>query len=168
MFQHRKYYAIIAVISMIISVIGIYYLNQIYVGASYQAIKYTGITEAQYLKQYALTNQFILILSPIMTICYFSVLVTLLQYKVVQQLLKPLRTYGQMALTNYIGQTLLILLFSYGLGLSYCRLIHTANLCLIILVIQLIFSSLWLSYFKYGPLEYLWKIGTYFKMFPIK
>ncbi|WP_323705448.1 DUF418 domain-containing protein [Mammaliicoccus sciuri] len=168
MYQHRKYYAIIALLTMIISVIGIYYLNQIYVGASYQAIKYTGITEAQYLKQYALTNQLILILSPIMTICYFSVLVTLLQYKVVQQLLKPLRTYGQMALTNYIGQTLLILLFSYGFGLSDCRLIHTANLCLIILVIQLIFSSLWLSYFKYGPLEYLWKIGTYFKMFPIK
>lgn len=73
-----------------------------------------------------------------------------------------LAAFGRMALTNYILQTVIVLLITilaggYGtLPLSLAPILWIA-----IFPIQIILSNLWLSRFPYGPLEWLWRWGTY-------
>lgn len=166
--QHRMYYAIIMVISLLISIVGIYFMSQTYVGPSYEAIQHTGLSVGEYNNRYDETGNNIIRLSPVISVFYFTFLVTIIQFKVVQKLLIPLRFYGRMALSNYIGQTLLILLFGYLLNMYEAHLTVTGQLAIMIVVVQLFISSIWLTYFKYGPLEYIWKVCTYFKKFAIK
>lgn len=70
-----------------------------------------------------------------------------------------------MALTNYLGNTALIILvvqfLSVGIAMS-------AMVALLIIVFQMIFSMLWLRYFRYGPLEYIWRLLTYLQFFSIR
>ena len=71
---------------------------------------------------------------------------------------------GQMALTNYISQTIICIMIFYGIGL---KLALTSPLWLIILItltiyaVQILASKLWLRYFRFGPLEWLWRMMTY-------
>lgn len=72
---------------------------------------------------------------------------------------------GRLALTNYIGQTLLCqwLLFP-GFALGLHGALSIAELYVLAAVIisgQLAFSGVYLKHFAYGPLEWLWRWGTY-------
>ncbi len=78
---------------------------------------------------------------------------------------------GQMALTNYLMQSVLccFVFMSYGLGLA--AKLGPAKLTLIALaiyVIQMIYSHIWLKYFRFGPMEWLWRSLTYRKMQPFR
>ncbi|MDX8367937.1 DUF418 domain-containing protein [Cytobacillus sp. IB215665] len=104
----------------------------------------------------------------ILSAFYVGLLLLLLQTKIVQTLLFPLKYYGRMALTNYLGQTAFIFLagnlFNFTANLTY---IQTLLLCLTIYVIQIIFSVAWLRLFKMGPLEWVWRVFTYWKLTPL-
>lgn len=79
--------------------------------------------------------------------------------------------YGRMALTNYFMQTIIGTALLYGWGLSYLgelRSIYTFLIGIAIVILQMLFSKWWLSNYKYGPLEWLWRSLTYFKVFPFK
>lgn len=74
-----------------------------------------------------------------------------------------LRDYGRMAFTNYIMQTFLLLfalvfLLQCNETISY---VVAAITCVIIVIGQIIFSVIWLRFFKYGLFEWLWRCGTY-------
>lgn len=76
----------------------------------------------------------------------------------------PLEAVGRMAFTNYLLQTVLCtsLFASWGFGL-FGRL-DRAQLWLVVLsvwALQLVASPLWLSRFRYGPLEWVWRTVTY-------
>jgi uncharacterized protein len=65
---------------------------------------------------------------------------------------------GRMALTNYLLQTLLCTTLFYHLGLFQ----HFSRSQLLLLVapvwlVNLLLSTLWLRYFRQGPLEWLWR-----------
>jgi uncharacterized protein len=70
-----------------------------------------------------------------------------------------------MALTIYLLQTFfgLLLFYHFGLGL-FDRTSPAINVLMGIVVffIQLKFAQLWLSKFRQGPVEWLWKGLTYF------
>lgn len=67
-----------------------------------------------------------------------------------------------MALTNYVGQTVLILGAGYLFDLyGKVGYVQTTLICLAIYVVQIAFSSLWLSVYKMGPLEWIWSTFTY-------
>jgi len=74
--------------------------------------------------------------------------------------------YGRMSLTNYIGQSIMggILYLGYGFGLAQYA---GATLCILIALgiftLQWLFSRYWLSVRQQGPLETLWKKGTWCK-----
>lgn len=73
-------------------------------------------------------------------------------------------TVGKMALTNYILQSTLSILFFYSIGLGFFSKFGFTFLmiyCCIFFVFQIIFSKLWLQKFKQGPLEWLWRKFTY-------
>lgn len=77
---------------------------------------------------------------------------------------------GRMALTNYISQSLIGILLFYGLGFGLGTrfgLIHIEFAALIVFIVQIVLSRLWLYYFRFGPLEWLWRICTYGKYYPI-
>ncbi len=77
---------------------------------------------------------------------------------------------GRMALTNYILQSAIVTLIANGYGLGQMGRIGPAGaLALIppILLLQIVCSHLWMRRFQYGPLEWLWRMGTYGRSFPI-
>ncbi|MFP7484350.1 DUF418 domain-containing protein [Priestia filamentosa] len=105
---------------------------------------------------------------PIISAFYVGLLLLLLQTKMVRILLSPLKYYGRMALTNYLGQTAFILLagnllFKSASAITYMQSLY---ICLAIYVIQIVFSLIWLRLFRMGPLEWIWRIVTYWKMGP--
>ncbi len=81
-----------------------------------------------------------------------------------------LANVGKMALTNYIGQSLIATFIFYGWGLGLFGSVNRAAQLLFVVAIwgfQLIFSSWWLTRFRYGPLEWLWRSLTYGRLQPL-
>jgi uncharacterized protein len=82
-----------------------------------------------------------------------------------------LRPVGQMAFTNYLTQSIMCGLFFLGIGfncfgqLEYHQLFYVVGA---VWVIQIIWSHIWLRYFRFGPLEWLWRSLTYWKKQPFK
>ncbi len=73
---------------------------------------------------------------------------------------------GQMAMSNYIFQTIISILIFYGVGLGLAFKTPLWQVLLIVLLIyllQIIFSTVWLRHFRFGPLEWLWRMMTYQK-----
>lgn len=72
--------------------------------------------------------------------------------------------FGRMSLTNYISQSIIGGFMYYGFGLALYRVTGaTASIFigLSIFTLLLLFSYYWLARHKQGPLEYLWKKGTW-------
>ncbi|WP_047152022.1 DUF418 domain-containing protein [Aneurinibacillus tyrosinisolvens] len=112
--------------------------------------------------QYIL-KQFLVQLSGIvLSFFYMAAFLLLLQKKKWETLLRPLGYMGRMAFTNYLFQTCLSLAVIFGFGL-FARMSLAAGsvLCLIIYVFQMVFSYYWLKYYRFGPLEWIWRTMTY-------
>lgn len=78
---------------------------------------------------------------------------------------------GRMALSNYISQSLLGVALFYGLGLGLGTsfgFVHAEMTALACFVVQTVCSLVWLRFFLFGPLEWLWRMLTYGRYFPIK
>ncbi len=81
------------------------------------------------------------------------------------------RPVGQMAFTNYLMQSLIGGLFFYGIGLNYFGKLERYELYIytgVVWLIEIIWSHIWLRYFRFGPLEWLWRSLTYWKKQPMK
>ncbi|MGE7767288.1 DUF418 domain-containing protein [Peribacillus sp. NPDC096540] len=99
------------------------------------------------------------------TLFYVTTLTLLLQHATVKKWLSPLKNIGRMALTNYLMQTFLIICIDSIFNLN--NHVHLTTLIMIsvgILILQMIYSTIWLKRFKMGPIELLWRIGTYGKV----
>ncbi len=72
---------------------------------------------------------------------------------------------GRMALSNYIGQSVIgmILFYGIGFGLALMGLIYVELIAAGVFVFQILFSNVWLRYFQFGPLEWVWRMLTYGK-----
>ena len=82
-----------------------------------------------------------------------------------------LASVGRMALTNYLMQSVLCTTFFNGYGFGYYGAFDRVSLYGIVAVVwalQLWSSSLWLSYFRFGPIEWLWRSLTYGKLQPMR
>ncbi len=76
----------------------------------------------------------------------------------------PLAAFGQMALSNYLIQSLLLV--PYLLWFDKFNNMPSLNgfiLFLIVFAFQLVFSTWWLSYYNFGPFEWLLRSFTYWK-----
>ncbi|TMU56415.1 DUF418 domain-containing protein [Flagellimonas algicola] len=105
------------------------------------------------------------------TFILISVFVILYKRTKPQKFLEKFIPYGKMALTNYFAQSVIgtFLLFGWGLGyIGELRNLYTFGIAFLVIAFQMILSKWWLSKFKYGPLEWLWRSATFFKFFPIK
>ena len=82
---------------------------------------------------------------------------------------RSLAAYGQMALSNYLLQTLILV--PYLLVFDKYNDIPPFNglvIFLVVLILQLVFSTWWMSRYTLGPFEWLLRSITYWKWQPLK
>lgn len=105
-----------------------------------------------------------------LTVIIFSLFVLLYQNARIARFFAWFIPYGRTALTNYVLQSVMgtAILYGWGLGLlGEIRNIHTFAIAFAVVIMQVVLSSLWMRRFRYGPLEWIWRTGTYMKLFPI-
>ncbi|RKG96860.1 DUF418 domain-containing protein [Corallococcus sp. CA053C] len=102
---------------------------------------------------------------------YVSGITLLFQRATWQRALGLLAPVGRMALTNYLSQSIISVLFFYGYGLGFITKPGPAACvayCLAIFCVQVLWSHLWLSRFRFGPAEWVWRSLTYGKAQPMR
>jgi uncharacterized protein len=85
--------------------------------------------------------------------------------------MRALAATGQMALTNYLSQSLICMFLFTGAGLALYGRLERHELYYVVLaiwIVQLIWSPLWLRRFRFGPAEWLWRSLTYWKKQPMR
>jgi uncharacterized protein len=76
---------------------------------------------------------------------------------------------GRMALTNYLGQSVICIAIYYGGGLvGVAGPLFGLMLALVIFPAQMVLSAWWLARFRYGPMEWLWRSLTYGRLQPMR
>ncbi|WAC12641.1 DUF418 domain-containing protein [Dyadobacter pollutisoli] len=108
---------------------------------------------------------------PGLALCYAAIFALLFENPGWKKRLMVFAPVGQLALTNYIMQSLICacIFMSYGLALE--AQIGPARLALIAFAIytfQIIFSHIWIRYFRFGPMEWIWRSLTYKKWQPFR
>lgn len=100
----------------------------------------------------------------ILAIGYGALLMVLCQIPAVRRRLSGLGSVGQLALTNYLTQSVFFVLVLYGFGLGLLPWMG-ATLTLVFSVVlftaQIVFSRWWLARYRFGPAEWLWRWATY-------
>ena len=79
------------------------------------------------------------------------------------RLLALLVPAGRMTLTLYVGQSLVAAALLYGYGLGLYDNLTSAEMVLwgaAAFAAQIALAALWFRAFRYGPLEWLWRVGT--------
>jgi len=107
----------------------------------------------------------------LLIMAHVAVIVLLYKSGFLQGLFRCLEAVGQMAFTNYIMQSVFCTLIFFGYGLNYYAELEYYQLFYVVAAIwifQLMVSPLWLKYFLYGPLEWMWRSLTYWRLQPFK
>src|ERR1041385_745025 len=101
---------------------------------------------------------------PLLSLGYASGLALLIQNERWRARLKPFAAVGRMALTNYLTQSVVCTLFyyNYTTGL-YGRVGPAMGLIPTVVLYgsQVFVSNWWLSRYRFGPMEWLWRGMTY-------
>ncbi|MEI4789064.1 DUF418 domain-containing protein [Bacillus sp. FJAT-53060] len=163
----RKIWVMVAVLSFVATTISAVFLwlKSPTLGLSFEGVKLSEAQLASNSAFYDMTD-LSMMLAPIFSVFYVSFLVLL--EPLMKKWVSPLNSFGRMAFTNYIGQSVILAIIAIfipdGIVVSYT--VSTIT-CAIVVIAQIIFSSLWLRFFKYGPLEWIWRCGTYGKWLTI-
>ncbi|MFD6210676.1 DUF418 domain-containing protein [Peribacillus sp. NPDC060253] len=103
---------------------------------------------------------------PLLTMFYITAITLLTEKTGAFGLFQPLSCIGRMSMSNYLFQSIICtsIFYSYGLGL-YGSVSYTSGFVFLIALfcLQVLLSLLWLSLYKYGPIEYVWRFVTYGK-----
>ncbi len=77
---------------------------------------------------------------------------------------------GRMAFTNYLMQTLICTTLFYGWGFGlFERTTRGQQLGIVVAIcaFQMVFSLVWLRFFRFGPLEWVWRTFSYWRWQPL-
>ncbi|MBX3733157.1 MAG: DUF418 domain-containing protein [Verrucomicrobiae bacterium] len=106
----------------------------------------------------------------VMTLFYAALFVRVFQTDTGRRLLMPFAPVGRMALTCYLTQSLAGAFLFYGAGLGLLgRVGNSVALLLGVAVfgLQMLVCRVWLQYFRYGPVEWLWRSLTLLRFQPM-
>jgi len=106
-------------------------------------------------------------------LCFFYItsLFKIIQTSQGKRVLKYLIPVGRMSLTNYLVQTIIMIFIFYNFGFGLfgrVGLITTSVIVILVLIIQIIFSNIWVRHFRLGPFEWLWRSLTYRRWIKIR
>ena len=99
-----------------------------------------------------------------MAMFWMSLLILCVKSRWLQKLTSLLAEVGRMALTNYLGQSLIALILFTGAGFALLGQFSRAQMYAVVIAIwifQIFFSHFWLRHYRFGPLEWLWRGLTY-------
>ena len=101
---------------------------------------------------------------------YVSVVILMLHSASPLNKVRVLAPFGRMALTNYLTQSLVASTFFFGYGLGHWGMPRAEQMLFVVVLAaaQIVFSHLWLSRFRYGPMEWLWRAITYWTIPPMR
>lgn len=106
-------------------------------------------------------------LSLVISLGYASALILIVKTAPGRRLLHPLARTGQMAFTNYLAQSVIMTtIFWSGRGLGLFGAYDYDVLWMFVVAVwglELVWSPLWLSRFRMGPMEWVWRRLTYGK-----
>lgn len=98
--------------------------------------------------------------SVLMTLGYVGLFIYLLKEGWLSLVAQFLGYVGQMALTNYLTQSIVCAMLFYGVGLGLYGSMSRLELVPIIIgiwITQITFSAIWMNHFLQGPVEWLWR-----------
>ncbi|MCG3123520.1 MAG: hypothetical protein GIKADHBN_01940 [Phycisphaerales bacterium] len=107
---------------------------------------------------------------PLMGLMYIGLITLAVHHGVARWLTDAVSSVGRMALTNYLLQTVIATSIFYWYGLGYFDQVSgpaCMGIVVGVYVVQVIFSNLWLSFFRFGPMEWLWRTFTYLHVPPL-
>lgn len=102
--------------------------------------------------------------TPLLVMAYLSAMAWAQLSQILPRLRRGMEAIGRMAFSNYIAQSLICTTIFYGHGFGLFGELNRPQLLLLVLAIwifQFYFSQFWLKYFRYGPLEWLWRTLTF-------
>jgi len=105
------------------------------------------------------------------TLAYGSAIVLAFQTAIGRRILSPLQNVGRMALTAYLGQSLIATTLFYGYGFGLGKSLSSVGVIGVAVGIYAILipsSWLWFRYFRLGPLEWIWRSITYGRIQPMR
>ncbi len=118
----------------------------------------------------ALTNVIQFVSVPFLSLGYLCLVILLCNDEVWLARLRRFGAVGRTALSNYLLQSVIgtLIFYSYGLGLfgkvgPAILLIFTV----VIYALLVLASEWWLTRYRFGPVEWLWRSLTYKKRFPM-
>lgn len=104
------------------------------------------------------------------SIGYVSLVILMLYSASPLNRVRVLAPFGRMALTNYLTQSLVASTFFFGYGFGNWGVSRVDQMLFVVVLaaLQIVFSHLWLSRFRYGPMEWLWRAVTYWTIPPMR
>lgn len=96
----------------------------------------------------------------LMTVGYAALLIGLIRQFSASAWIQRVAAVGRAAFSNYLGTSMLMTFLFYGWGLGLYGSVGRAELYLFVVAtwaLMLLWSKPWLSHFRYGPLEWLWR-----------
>ena len=157
--KSNKFYALMAVIGYGIGITINYFETAHIVNSNFSIISFY---------ENFLTYQF----GRIPTTCgHIALIMLFVKSGFLPWLQKSLAAVGQMAFTNYIMHSIICNIIFLGYGFSMYGKMQRYELYYIVAsiwIVQLIVSPIWLKYFRFGPLEWMWRSLTYWKKQPFK
>jgi uncharacterized protein len=100
-----------------------------------------------------------------------AVVLLVLRAGLIKGLMKCVAAVGQMALSNYLLTSISMrFLFVWG-PLKWYGYMEYYKLYIVVLcvwIVNLTWSPIWLRYFRFGPMEWVWRSLTYWKRQPMK
>ena len=107
-----------------------------------------------------------------MAFTYLAALVLLFHHSARgRQRLGHLAPVGRMALTNYLTHSVLFLVLFSGVGFGLYGEVGPAwcvVLSIVIFAVQMILSRWWLTHYRFGPAEWIWRTLTYGELQPMR
>jgi len=106
-----------------------------------------------------------------LTVGVAALIFAFLSGRMASAFLARVEAVGRMALSNYLGTSLVMTALFYGWGLGLFGILARWQAYLLVpfvWAIMLLWSKPWLARFRYGPVEWLWRSLTLFSLQPMK
>ena len=106
-----------------------------------------------------------------LALAYVAIFMLCFQSAAGKKIMSLVAPAGKMAFSNYSMQSLIGNFVFLGAGLGFMGQVGPVYYTLFgiaVFIFQVAFSTFWLKYFNYGPVEWLWRSATYKKWQPMR
>jgi uncharacterized protein len=106
-----------------------------------------------------------------MCMAHVAVVMMIVKAGLLRPLTSRLAAVGQMALSNYILQSLICSTIFYGYGFGLFGSLERYQVYYVVLgcwIVHLLWSPWWLQRYRFGPLEWCWRSLTYWRRQPMR